>query len=295
MVVGAFGLLVLWAPPAEAQARPDSAVHVVRAGETIYRIASRYGLTVAELRVLNGLGGEGLRVGQRLLLRADADASVARGRLPDTTGTSPMGRFVARPGDTYYTIGARLGVSPDTLWLLNGEATAPLEEGVVVHLPPRFATVTYEVRRGDTLFGIAQVNGVRVEALRRLNDLQGDRLDVGQVLEIPLGETPPPKAAAALPQMAFSGPVLRYPDAFAGRVTASGDVYDPERFTVSHATLPLGTLVHLTSPASRRTTFAEVTDRGPLDPDYLLDVSAAVAEVLAVEDGDRVEVRIIRP
>lgn len=43
--------------------------HTVRPGETLWDIARRYGLTVAELRRLNGLRGRAIRPGQRLRVR----------------------------------------------------------------------------------------------------------------------------------------------------------------------------------------------------------------------------------
>lgn len=54
------------------------------------------------------------------------------------------------------------------------------------------ATETYRVRPGDTLWEIASEHGSRggdvrevVEAIRRINRLDGATLQIGQVLEIP--------------------------------------------------------------------------------------------------------------
>lgn len=52
-----------------AAAGPVPAYHVVRAGETLFRIAARYGRSVADLARWNGLGdGSMIRVGQRIRL-----------------------------------------------------------------------------------------------------------------------------------------------------------------------------------------------------------------------------------
>ena len=66
---------------------------------------------------------------------------------------------------------------------------------------------------------------------------------------------------------------------------ANGRPYDPDRFTVSHARLPLGTIVMLTVEETERSTFAVVTDRTPPGSDYLCDVSAAVRRELDLEPG----------
>lgn len=55
---------------------------------------------------------------------------------------------------------------------------------------------TYEVVRGDTLFHIARAHGVTVEDLRAHNALEGDLIEVGQILRIPAGAAPASKPAA---------------------------------------------------------------------------------------------------
>lgn len=343
---------------AQAQEQPAAEVHVVQPGETLYRIARNNGLTVEELKRLNGLTSNLIEVGQRLVIRpaptppvpppqveppepeptlnpdttAEADTIV---EAPDTTLAQPdtmggpdpgtfeepdvsnaealdaeeadeaadtegdeparpaYGRYEVQPGDTYLTIAARYGVPADSLWLLNDRSTAPLEPGQGLRLPARFATAEHRVRRGDTLARIARRYGTTITAIRRLNDLRGDQIRIDQVLEVPFGEPPPVRDEADLPPAEVRGAVTIYPDTFAGRLMANGDPYDPDRYTVSHPSLPLGTLVYLTDPATERSTLAEVTDRGPLDASFIMDVSVAVAAHLGLEDGDRVQVRVL--
>lgn len=47
--------------------------------------------------------------------------------------------------------------------------------------------VRYRVRSGDTLWGIARAYGTTVDAIKSANDLRGNRIDVGQLLRIPVG------------------------------------------------------------------------------------------------------------
>lgn len=49
----------------------DSGIHIARKGETLYRIAKMNGLSVNELKDLNGLRDNRLRIGQRLVLREE--------------------------------------------------------------------------------------------------------------------------------------------------------------------------------------------------------------------------------
>lgn len=90
-------------------------------------------------------------------------------------------------------------------------------------------------------------------------------------------EIPAPVAASAEPML---GKLTYYGKKFAGRKTASGELFDPEAFTMAHRTLPLGTLVRVTNPANQRSVVVRVNDRGPSSPRRIGDVSLAAAREL---------------
>lgn len=107
---------------AEVRVAPlsEPLTHVVRAGETLWEIARRYGVSVAELRRWNGLAaGEVIRVGQELELR---EASVVVYRV--------------QPGDTLTAIAARHGLSASDLARFNNIALdAVIRPGDEVRVP----------------------------------------------------------------------------------------------------------------------------------------------------------------
>ncbi len=55
---------------------------------------------------------------------------------------------------------------------------------------PEPGTITYVVQPGDSLWIIAQRYGTTVDAIKRLNGLSGDMLNIGQVLKIAAGQAP---------------------------------------------------------------------------------------------------------
>jgi rare lipoprotein A len=69
-------------------------------------------------------------------------------------------------------------------------------------------------------------------------------------------------------------------DGFAGRPTASGEIFDPEQFTCAHRTLPLGSFVEVENLANGKRTVLRVNDRGPFIKGRVLDLSKRGAQEL---------------
>lgn len=77
------------------------------------------------------------------------------------------------------------------------------------------------------------------------------------------------------------GEASYYGAAFAGRKTASGEVFDPARFTAAHRTLPFGTVLRVTRLDTGGVVYVRVNDRGPFGRKRrILDLSTAAAERL---------------
>ncbi len=85
---------------------------------------------------------------------------------------------------------------------------------------------------------------------------------------------------------ALSGQASWYGRPHHGRRTASGEMYDMNKMTAAHRTLPLGSRVLVTNRDNGRTVEVRINDRGPFRKDRVLDLSYAAARSLgAVGDG----------
>jgi rare lipoprotein A len=73
-----------------------------------------------------------------------------------------------------------------------------------------------------------------------------------------------------------------YGNDFAGRPTASGEIFDPSLLTAAHKTLPLGTLVKVTEALSGKSVIVRINDRGPFHGDRAIDLSEAAAKQLGI-------------
>lgn len=71
-----------------------------------------------------------------------------------------------------------------------------------------------------------------------------------------------------------------YGQEFAGRPTASGEIFNPRQFTAAHPNLPFGTMLKITNKHNNRSVTVRVNDRGPFVSARIIDVSQAAAEQL---------------
>lgn len=99
--------------------------------------------------------------------------------------------------------------------------------------------------------------------------------------------------ARARPLAVQHGSASYYSDAFAGRRTASGGVYEPHGMTAAHRSLPFGTVLRVVRSDGGRSVYVRVTDRGPYGPrGRIVDLSRAAAEELGMLKAGVVKVKL---
>lgn len=162
-----------------AQADPAHLVkhqwYRVRRGDTLSGIAHGYGINVASLRRANGLRGNRILVGQRLVVPS-------QGGMPVESPTKP---YTVHPGDTLWRIAHRNGLTVAALRSVNGLHGDALRPGQTLKLPIAAEPTTYEVRSGDTLWAIAHRYHVEIAELREWNRLDGNSvLHPGQTITL---------------------------------------------------------------------------------------------------------------
>jgi murein DD-endopeptidase MepM/ murein hydrolase activator NlpD len=134
-------------------------------------------------------------------------------------GTTGFQVYVVRGGDTLAKIGAKFGLSRQTVYWANTARLpdpATLRIGQKLVIPPANG-VTVTVKASDTLSGFASRYRVSTRAIMSANNLSGTNLTVGQLLLIPATPpaiptpTPKPGCGASCGRTVWTGGKLRWP------------------------------------------------------------------------------------
>jgi rare lipoprotein A len=77
-----------------------------------------------------------------------------------------------------------------------------------------------------------------------------------------------------------------YGDEFRGRMTASGERFDPNQLTAAHPWYPFGTRVRVRNLANGKSVIVRINDRGPFKAGRIIDLSTrAASELDMLVDG----------
>jgi rare lipoprotein A len=80
---------------------------------------------------------------------------------------------------------------------------------------------------------------------------------------------------------------------FDGRLTASGEIYDMEKMTAAHRTLPFGTVLQVENLVNGKTIEVRINDRGPFVQDRIIDLSHAASQAISMPGIANVRLYVI--
>jgi len=83
-----------------------------------------------------------------------------------------------------------------------------------------------------------------------------------------------------------------YGDAFHGRLTANGEIYDQTHLTAAHPTMPLPSYARVTNTETGASVIVRVNDRGPYSDGRVIDLSRRAAEMLDYMHGGTANVKV---
>ena len=83
-----------------------------------------------------------------------------------------------------------------------------------------------------------------------------------------------------------------YGDQFAGKLTANGEIFDPELVSAAHKTLPMPSVVRVTNLDNGKSLVVRINDRGPYVTGRIIDMSRAGARLLGFKKKGIARVRV---
>lgn len=106
------------------------------------------------------------------------------GSVPDTDAI----RYVVQAGDSLWLIAQKFNTTVAAIKQLNGLSGNMLNVGQILNIPSSQSVsyIEYTVKPGDSLWLIAQNYNTTVNAIKNINGLSSDMLNIGQILKIPL-------------------------------------------------------------------------------------------------------------
>lgn len=72
-------------------------------------------------------------------------------------------------------------------------------------------------------------------------------------------------------------------DGYHGRKTANGEVFNKNKLTAAHKTLPFGTIVKVKNMTNGQTVKVRINDRGPFVKGRIIDLSAKAAKKINMQ------------
>lgn len=173
-------------------------VHIVRRGESLGRIANRYGVSVSDLRNWNNITSSRgtISIGDRLTVNV-TDQPESNTKSQTVKVNKVASHKVAR-GETLGQIATKYGTSINRLRQLNGMSSrSVLQAGATLKVETTgtksrstasrgSVPTSYKVRRGDTLSSISSKFGVSIRDLRKANPAlkNSDIVRIGQRLSL---------------------------------------------------------------------------------------------------------------
>lgn len=200
--------------PVSRPSANTQASYTVKAGDSLWAIATKHGLSVSQLKSLNQLSSDMIYPGQKLTVKGGNTASVSTSTVTTTTVkpaptqvsnqtvTATDKTYKVVSGDSVWKIAHQFGISMDTLRSLNHIKNDFIYPGQVLKVQASTTTTTsasqgassvattssdaatYRVKSGDSLWSIAKKHGLSLDQLKALNHLTSDLIFVNQTLKV---------------------------------------------------------------------------------------------------------------
>src|SRR3990172_2052538 len=169
--------------------------YVVKKGDTLSMIASKYRVSVRELKSVNDMRDDKVKVGMRIII---PNSNLSKNVESKTPVISDNNNYVVKKGDTLSMIASKYRVSVRELKSVNDMRGDKVKVGMRLIIPNSNLSKNvesktpvisdnnkYVVKKGDSISSIAKRYGVSQVELKRANNIKGNTIESGQLLRVP--------------------------------------------------------------------------------------------------------------
>lgn len=166
------------------QKTESSLTYTVKSGDSLWKIANSFGVTVDSIIQTNNLSSTTLSIGQQLIIPG---ASTTPEPTPPEDNETQL--YVVKSGDSLWSIARQFNTTVSEIRAANNLTSDVLSIGQLLRIPGNNNSgsngTIYYVKSGDSLWKIANQFNTTVDEIRRLNGLTSNVLQIGQQLIIP--------------------------------------------------------------------------------------------------------------
>jgi len=198
----------------QEESSQETTTHTVCAGDNIWSIAKKYGVSQEKIFKDNNLTESSIiRIGQKIIISGSQNHQGTTQSTKNQAATTVIQSYEIKKGDSLWTISRVFGVSIKTIMTANNlSEDSILQVGMKLKIPTQHNEAPqvlvaqngqknqtageegfyYTVVSGDTLWNISRKHGVSVNTLMKVNNLKSaDRLQINQKIWVSSSEKRP--------------------------------------------------------------------------------------------------------
>ncbi len=170
---------------------PNYINYVVKQGDTLYSISKKYDISPELIIKDNGLESNTLKVGQLIRIRSSEEIDEVEecfgSDYNPPNNIMNVINYTVKKGDNLYNIAKKYNTSVSNILGLNNLSNSNLSIGQILKIPSSSEIIDkniYVVKKGDSLYSIANKYNTTVNILKNKNKLTSNNLQIGQKLII---------------------------------------------------------------------------------------------------------------
>ena len=118
-----------------SQSPAPTGTYTVKSGDTLSGIATRHGVTVAQLKQWNNLTSNNIKIGQKLKMNSSSSASSSQST---SSAAGEYTTYTVKSGDSFYVIAKNYpGVSAQDIMDFNGLSSSKIKPGMTIKIPKK--------------------------------------------------------------------------------------------------------------------------------------------------------------